>query len=149
MNILTWLMVIKSEYRPVKLSWIIFQYNRFNTRAAPFHHPKFVSSTQKTVTSTHPSVELNPQFHTLRVMQLMFCIEHVCVELTGVLNWRFLLWTNGCVELTLFLCSTDGFCGLKRSGPFVLNWCVHLTGVLNRGGPLLWISRASILHGKL
>ena len=34
-----------------------------------------------------------------------------------------------------FWCWTEGFWGLKRTGPFVWNWCVELRGVWNWGGP--------------
>ena len=41
--------------------------------------------------------------------------------------------TEGCVEVTSFLCGTEGFWGLKRSGPSVLNSCVELRGSELRG----------------
>ena len=54
----------------------------------------------------------------------------------------FLVWKWGmCVELRGFWCGTEGFLGLKRSDPFVWNWCVELRGVLNWEVPIspdLW-----------
>ena len=43
----------------------------------------------------------------------------------------FLFETVGCVELSGFLCGTEGFWGLKRSGHFVWNRCVGLRGLYN------------------
>ena len=39
------------------------------------------------------------------------------------------------VELRGFWCGTEGFWGLKKSGPFVWNWCVDLRGCGSDGDP--------------
>ena len=52
------------------------------------------------------------------------------VENTRVHFWTFLPIS---VNTKNNLCWTDRFRGLKRSGPFVFNWCVELTGVELRG----------------
>ena len=122
---------------------------RFHTRTTPFQHPKSLSSTPK-----------SPQFHTKNffvwgvswtegfsvrnwgcVELREFGVELRCVELKGFWcgtegaelkgwNWGVLVWSWG-------VCGTEGFLGLKRSGPFVWNWCVELRGVWNWGDPTL------------
>ena len=78
------------------------------------------------------------------------CVKLTGVELAGVLNWRFLCWTDG------FLCWTEIFSVLKRriwrveltdfggrkEVVLVLNWCVELRGSVLNWGVLLIESSA-------
>ena len=79
----------------------------FSPRNPSVQHTKSVSSTQ---TSVQPKKLL-----TFFILNRLFYDE-----VTGVLNWCLLCWSLG----------------LKRSGSFVLNWCVELTGVWNWGRPV-------------
>ena len=62
------------------------------------------------------------------------------VEVRGFWCWTgvFLVWNWGVfgVELRGFWCGTEGFWGLKRSGPFGCKWCVELRGCGTEGNPL-------------
>ena len=108
---------------------------QFNTSvphrwATPFQPPKSLSSTPKTPQfNTTPSVPHqkplssthSPQFHTKNpsVPHKKALYKRTegffDVELRGSVELR------GCVELMGFTCGTEGFWGLKRSGPFVWN----------------------------
>ena len=125
---------------------------QFNTpvqhkRSTPFQPPESVSSTQKSrssthlsvqhqktvssihktlqintpISSTHPSVRHSPQFN-LKKNRQFNTITEGRVELKGMLNWR-ICWTEGCVELNGFWCWTDEFWVLKRCGPCVEVMC--------------------------
>ena len=78
------------------------------------------------------------------------CWTKTCVELSDVLNWG-MCWTEGCVELMVFRFWTDGFWGLKRSNPFVLNWCVELretrSGLINKVRKLLFCEFLKVILG--
>ena len=54
----------------------------------------------------------------------------------SVWNWEG-GWNWGVfgVEPRGFWCGTEGFPGLKRSGPFAWNWCVELRGCETEGDP--------------
>ena len=80
----------------------------FSSSSPSVHHQNPLSSTPKT-----------PHFHTKYPSvqnQNPLCSTHTSVEMRG-----FWCGTEGRVELR-------GFWGLKRSGPFVWNWCVELRG---------------------
>ena len=119
---------------------------QFDTKNRQFNTP--LSSTQ--ITSIPNSSQFlcwtDECFELTSVLNWRFLVLNwrVCLtEAFYVLNWRFLVLNCGvlCVELThfswsdAFLCWTDKFLGLKSSAPFVLNWCVEMTSVLNWGGP--------------
>ena len=87
--------------------------HRFHTRTTPFQHPKSLSSTPKT-----------PQFNTKTAS-----VQHRYIELfflRGVWNWG--------------VCGTEGLRGLKRSGPFVWNWCIELRGPQYMLGSVFYVS---------
>ena len=103
-------------------SWID---SEFNTSLQHTEHtftaPKICQCNTK-----NPSVQHTPQFNTQNPSSVL--TWGVCwTEGFLVLNW-LLCWTEA------FLCWIDGFWGLERSGPFVLNWGgVKLGGPLNEG----------------
>ena len=114
-----------------------FNTPQFNTPSV--QHP--LSSTSPSI--PHPLSSTPPQFKTsLRstlpsaglyraifcrffVLNWGRCWTEACVELRRVLNWGVCV-SEGCVEVRGFRCWTEGFLGLKRSGPFVWNRCVEL-----------------------
>ena len=93
----------------------------------------WVSSTQKTINSTHPSVQHKKIVSSPLNIELFFSDWCISVELTIFSCWThgfveqtffvevtvFLCWTDECVELTTFLCWNDG--------SFVSNWRLCLS----------------------
>ena len=117
-----------------------FGRNYFNCRVPlSSTHPSVqnISSTQKGLSFSAPricqfntkkaSVQRTRYFNTKNRHKIAFVFKwrFLNIELNGVLNWCFLCWTDGYVELTHLTCWTDGFRGLKRIGPCVeLRWSV-------------------------
>ena len=104
-----------------------FDHPEFHTKHPSFPHRNPTVQHQKPLHSTPKT----PQFNTPLSQKLESSLLYIelfssegCVELRV-----FLCGTEECVELrggtVGFWCGTGGFWGLKRSVPFVWNWCVE------------------------
>ena len=102
------------------------QHKRATLKTPQFNNP---------LSSTHPAVPHPPHFNTPRHDHPLSSISKSLqfnrltffgVEMRGVSNWGG-CWTERGVELRgllnrWFFCWTEGYWGLKRSGPCMLNW---------------------------
>ena len=113
-----------------KAIWIKNEYSSVQHRNPSVPHQKAPQfNTKKPFSSRHPTVPHQKRLCSTHLNWGIFGVElggfwcwtNGCVELRG-----FSYWTEGCVGVRGFLCRTEGFWGLKRSYPFVLNWCVKL-----------------------
>ena len=82
----------------------------------------WVSSTQKTINSTHPSVQHKKIVSSPLNIELFFSDWCISVELTifscwthGFVEQTFFCWSDGFFVLNWRVCWTDAFWGLKRS----------------------------------